>query len=380
LNIGGPSRHVLILTAGLRKRGYDAHLVVGRESPSEGSFLDLSREMGVDCLRLDTLGREIRWIADLRALWSLVKLMRALRPDILHTHTAKAGALGRVAARLTGVSIVLHTYHGHVLSRYFGRTRTAFYRGVERALAPLTNCLLAVSESVRRDLLDLGIGSACRIRVMPLGLELTPLSRDLPRGALRRLLHAPAGAPIIGAVGRLVPIKDMPTFLEAARRVSEAWPQARFVVVGDGEERSALENLCRRLGLGNAVLFSGWMNDMRDVFGDLDLVVNSSLNEGTPVALIEALAARRPVVATRVGGTPDLLENGRFGRLVAPADPEALAQAIVETLRAPEDARARTGEGHAHVLDRYNADRLIDDMDALYRELLTQRKRQGRAA
>lgn len=329
---------------------------------------------------LATLGREVRWISDFRSLLALMRMIRRFQPDILHTHTAKAGALGRVAAYLTGVPVVVHTYHGHVLNGYFGAIRTAFYRNIERALAPLTTCLLAVSESVRQDLLGLGVGAADRIRVMPLGLELTPLSGALPRGVLRRLSEAPADAPLVGVVGRLVPIKDLPTFLEAARRVRQEVPRARFVVVGDGVERAALEDRCRRLGMDRAVRFLGWMSDMRDVYGDLDLVVNSSLSEGTPVALIEALAAGRPVVATRVGGTPDLLENGRFGRLVAPVDPEALARAIVETLRAPDEARARAESGRAHVLGRHGANRLIDDMDALYRELLAERQKQGRAA
>jgi glycosyltransferase involved in cell wall biosynthesis len=172
-------------------------------------------------------------------------------------------------------------------------------------------------------------------------------------------------------VGRLVRIKDIPTFLEAARLVHNSMPDSTFALVGDGEERSLLEGQVDRLGLRNAVRFHGWRRDLAGVYGDLDVVVNSSRNEGTPVALIEALAAGRPVVATRVGGTPDLLRDGAYGRLVPPADPRALAEAILSVLADPAQARERAQAGRAHVLAQYDVGRLVEDVDHLYRELLT---------
>jgi glycosyltransferase involved in cell wall biosynthesis len=175
-------------------------------------------------------------------------------------------------------------------------------------------------------------------------------------------------------VGRLVPIKDVPTFLKAAALVRKALPACRFALVGDGEERSLLEEEVSRLGLAEAVSFCGWRRDIGAVYGDLDVVVNSSRNEGTPVALIEALAASRPVVATRVGGTPDLLGEGARGLLVPPGEAEALAAAILETLRSPEAARLRALAGRDHVLARHSLSRLIEDVDALYRELLAAKR------
>jgi glycosyltransferase involved in cell wall biosynthesis len=175
-------------------------------------------------------------------------------------------------------------------------------------------------------------------------------------------------------VGRLVPIKDVPTFLRAARIVRGEREDARFALVGDGEERPALEALCRELGLASAATFFGWKRDLAAVYGDLDVVVNASRNEGTPVALIEALAASRPVVATRVGGTPDLLGGGERGRLVPPGDPEALARAVLETLDQSEAARRRALAGREHVLARHSVDRLVRDVDALYRELRAAKK------
>ncbi len=373
LNVGGPSIHVILLAAGLRERGYETRLVVGQESPREGNLLELAAEKHVVCERLAGLGREVRPLADLLTLLRLVRVIRSYRPQIVHTHAAKAGVVGRVAARLSRVPIVVHTYHGHSLRGYFGPTRSAFYRRLEAGLAPLTDVLVAVSDSVRDDLVSLGVAPADRFRVVPLGLELERFRQPLPRGRLREEAGIPSEAPLVGAVGRLVPIKDIPTFLEAARQVRARRPDCHFAIVGDGSERAALESKSRDLGLDGSVRFFGWRRDLEAVFGDLDVVVNSSRNEGTPVSLIEALAAGRPVVATRVGGTPDLLRDGAHGSLVPPADPQALATAILQALEAPAEMPARARRGQAHVLAQHDIARLLDDIDALYRERMRAR-------
>ncbi len=373
LNIGGPSLHVILLTAGLRSLGYEPRLVVGKESPREGNMTALAVSKSVSCERMAGLGREIAPLQDLRALVGLARLMRSWRPAIVHTHTAKAGVLGRLAARAAGVPIVVHTYHGHVLRGYFSPAMTTVFRWLEARLARRTSALVAVSESVRQDLVALGVASAEKIRVIPLGLELAPLAGDLPRGALRREIGVGDEAPLVGMVGRLVPIKDVPTFLHAACLVRAQRPDVRFALVGDGEERPALEGLARELRLDGTVSFLGWRHDLAPVYGDLDVVVNASRNEGTPVALIEALAAARPVVATRVGGTPDLIGDDERGRLVPAGEPEALARAILETFTGAEAARRRALAGRDHVLARHSSQRLVRDVDALYRELRTRK-------
>jgi len=370
LNVGGPSIHVILLTAGLVAKGYKTRLVLGTEAPHEGNLLDLAAEKGVACEAMASLGREIRPLQDIRALFGLYRLMRAYRPQVVHTHAAKAGLLGRLAARAAGVPVIVHTYHGHVLKGYFGPAKTALFRLLETVMARMSDALVTVSPGVRRELVDLGVASAERFRIVPLGLELAALAGELPRGALRRAGGIPDDAPLIGMVGRLVPIKDVPTFLEAATKVRQVTPGARFSLVGDGEDRELLENRCAHLGLVEAVSFHGWRRDMPSVYGDLDVVVNTSRNEGTPVALIEALAAARPVVATRVGGTPDLLRDGAFGRLVPAGDASAVAEAILETLRDTAAARDRARAGQTHVLREHSAARLLADVDRLYRELL----------
>ena len=364
---------MILLAAGLKERAYETRLVIGQESPREGNMFELATAKGVGWTALPGLGREVRPWQDLRAFVGLYRLMREFRPEVVHTHTAKAGLMGRLAARAAGVPVVVHTFHGHVLRGYFGPVVTAFYRVLERRLAALSDVLVAVSEAVKQDLVSLGVADEAKIRVIPLGLDLEPLAGALPRGSLRAEAGFDAAAPLVGVVGRLAPIKDVDTFLHAALRVRERAPGARFSLVGDGEERGRLEAAAARLGLGRDVFFHGWRRDMAPVYGDLDVVVNSSRNEGTPVALIEALAAARPVVATRVGGTPDLLADGARGVLVPPGDPEALADAIVESLARREGALARARAGQAYVLAHHSSRRLIDDIDALYRELLARR-------
>jgi glycosyltransferase involved in cell wall biosynthesis len=365
---------VILLSARLQPLGYETRLVVGKESPREGSMLDFAVDKGVVCERMAGLGREIAPLSDLRALLGLHRVFRVWRPTIVHTHTAKAGLLGRIAARAARVPIVVHTYHGHVLRGYFSPAKTALFRWLETRLATFADSLVAVSESVKDDLVSLGIASREQIRVVPLGLDLRQLAGELPRGTLRREADIGGGVPFIGMVGRLVPIKDVPTFLRAASLVRERIREARFALVGDGEERPALEAECRRRGLDGAVTFFGWQSDLAAVYGDLDVVVNASRNEGTPVALIEALAAALPVVATGVGGTPDLLAGGSYGRLVPPGEPTALADAIVETLQQSEAARRRALAGREHVLERHSVARLVRDIDALYRDLLAAKK------
>lgn len=375
LNVGGPAVHVLLLTSGLARYGYETCLVVGREAPVEGNLSDLASQLGVSLTTLPALGREIEVFGDGRALLSLTRLMRRFRPQIVHTHTAKAGVLGRLAALVAGRPLTVHTFHGHVLRGYFGPARTALYRLIERLLARVSDVLIAVSPAVKADLVALGVAGPEKIRVVPLGLDLEPLARPLSRGALGSEAGFPPDAALVGIVGRLVPIKDVDTFLRAVPIVRERLAAARFSVVGDGECRAALEEAACHLGLQGIVHFHGWRRDLEAVFGDLDVVVNCSRNEGTPVALIEAMAAGRPVVATAVGGTPDLLGGGRRGILVEPGDPAALAAGILEVLSRPEEARARAEAARDHVLRAHSATRLYEEIDGLYRELLATRGR-----
>jgi glycosyltransferase involved in cell wall biosynthesis len=311
---------------------------------------------------------------DVRALRQILAVIRDVRPHIVHTHTAKAGFLGRAAARLGGVPIVVHTYHGHVLSGYYGPLMNQALRRMEQALAWTTDRLVAVSDRVRDDLVRFGVARHDRITVIPLGLDLAPfLEADRLRGEFRAEIGLPAGTPLVGIVGRIFPIKNHRLFLDAAARVGARHGDARFVVVGDGSLRPEIERRAIELGIGARVIFTGWRQDLARICADLDLLVVSSDNEGTPVSAIEAMAAGRPVVATRVGGLVDLIEDGRTGRLVPPRDPAALAEAMGALIDDPA-ARAAMGEvARRSAAERFRAERLVEDVERLYDELVAER-------
>ena len=374
LNVGGPAIHATLLNERLDPARYDARLVAGVEAADEGGYLELHGRQPDRFVRLPDLGPAIDARRDLRAGRALLRMVREFRPHVVHTHTAKAGALGRIAAVLGRVPVVVHTYHGHVLEGYFSPVKTKIFLGVERTLARVTHQLVAVSDQVRRDLLALGIGRPDRFSVVPLGFDLAPFATaDRVRGRLRQELGVAAGVPLVGIVARLVPIKAHEVFVAAAARVAARWPDARFVVVGDGECREAIAARIADADLEARTHLLGWRGDLPEIYADLDVVALSSRNEGSPVALIEAMASGRAVAATRAGGVPDVVVHGETGCLVAVDDDQALAAAIDGLLADPE-RRARLGAaGRARVLTTYGADRLLADVDRLYTRLIAER-------
>lgn len=371
MNIGGPAVHVVLLNDRLDCDRYDSLLVTGTEGASEGSLRDLAVARRLRLAVLPELGREIALGSDLRTLYQLYRLMRRERPQIVHTHLAKAGFVGRIAARLAGVPIVLHTFHGHTFRGYFSPAKTRVFLLLERFCARLSSRIITISARLRDEIAGFGVASPERIAIIPLGFELEPFaSQRRGGGDFRRSLGLGSDAKLVAAVGRLVKIKNIPLFLDAAALVGRRLPEARFVLVGDGELRRELEERVEAMGLAEAVIFAGWRRDLPAVYADLDAVVISSDNEGTPASLIEAMAAGCPVVATRVGGVPDLVADGETGRVVPPGDAAALAGAILDLFGEPErTARmARLAQGRA--LERHHAGRLVADVDRLYRELL----------
>ena len=372
LNIGGPAIHVTNLTAGLDPRRFESLLVTGTENPGEGSLLDAALRRGIRPIVIpEIVGEASLKPRDLKALVALYRLMRTERPQIVHTHTAKAGFLGRLAARLAGVPIVLHTYHGHVLHGYYSPMKSRLLRRMERVLARMTDRIIAVSEQVQADLVRYGVANHEKISVVPLGFDLGPfLNNAADRGALQREMGLGNGERLVGIVGRVFPIKNHRLFLEAAARVAAEEGDARFVVVGDGILRPEMEEHVQRLGIADRVFFTGWRHDLPRIYPDLDVLVVSSRNEGTPVSAIEAMASGRPVVATRVGGLPDLIDDGKTGVLVPSEDAPALAAAILRVLRDPDTAHRMGEAARAQVRDRFRTERLIADLERHYMELL----------
>jgi glycosyltransferase involved in cell wall biosynthesis len=375
LNIGGPALHVAYLTAGLADRGYDTTLVAGTVGRGEESMAGVADRRGVRVETLEELHREIAPIRDLRAILQLARVIRRERPTILHTHTAKAGAVGRIAALLAGDArppIVVHTFHGHVLRGYFSPLATLAFRTLERLLARMTTALVAVSPEVRDDLVRLGVAPASKFIVVRLGIELgerVGLDNEARRET-RRLMGLGPDAFVVGWVGRMTAVKRTDDVVRALRELVDLGVDAYVCLVGDGPDREHLEVLAHELGVIKRCLFVGYQDDVARFYNAIDVLLLPSVNEGTPVSVIEALAAERPAVATDVGGIPDVVRDGVDGYLVGVGQPAALAARLAELAGDPE-RRARMGaEGRARVMERYSVDRLVDDIDRLYRSLL----------
>lgn len=368
LNVGGPATHVMLLAARLCPLGYETRLIAGRPGVSEGNMETLRPVHGVSPRIVPSLGRELG-LRDVSAFVDLIGVLRSFRPLIVHTHLSKAGALGRLAARAARVPVVVHTFHGNVLSGYFDPVRTGAFLRVERALARITDKVVAISPGQADEIATRGIARGDKVAVIPLGLDLTPFLGAVP-GRLRAELDVGPDVPIIALVARLVPIKGVDLFLGAAARVVRSGRKAVFVVIGDGEERVRLEAEVRTRGLATAVRFLGWRADLPGIYADADVVALTSHNEGMPVSLIEALAAGRAVVGTSVGGVPELLGGSTRGLLVPPGDEARFAQAIVRLLDEPS-LRASLGRaGHDYVFPEFDIATLVGRMDALYRGLL----------
>jgi len=369
MNIGGPAQHVALLTAALNGSDFHSTLVTGAIGPEEGDMTDYARARGVEPVIIPRIQREISPKDDLIALAALRRLMRQMQPDVVHTHTAKAGLLGRLAAASTGVPTIVHTFHGHTFWGYFGPAKTRFFIHLERLMARFSKVILTISERLRQDLICFRIAPPDRIRVVPLGLELAHFSEsESLRGAFRRELGISTDSPLVGIIGRLVPIKNHALFLEAARRVVGDLPDVHFVIVGDGECRDELEALADQLGLARRVSFTGWRRDLPTIYADLDALVVSSHNEGTPVSVIEGMAAGVPVVATAVGGVPDLLRDGLLGALMPSGDAHALADAIGAAVREPNVRQI--ADAREWALANYSVERLVQDTRTLYTALV----------
>jgi glycosyltransferase involved in cell wall biosynthesis len=368
LNIGGPAIHAILLTSALDDGVlFSSTLVAGTTAPHEGDMLELAWARAVAPVLLPALGREISPLDDLVSLATMVRLARQLRPDVVHTHMAKAGTVGRLAARICGVPLVVHTYHGHVFHGYFGPTRTRLFLTIERALGMATNRIIVVGNGQRDEIASYRVAPLKKLVPIRLGLELDQfLEAEQVRGQLRRELGISATVPLVGIVARLVPIKAHEVFLQAATRIRAAMPATRFLIVGDGERRAELETMASAMGLSDAVEFLGWRRDLAHIYADLDVVALSSRNEGSPVALIEALAAARPVVSTAVGGVPEVVVDAETGLTVPPGDPRAFAEAVLSLLRDPARAERLGAAGRRHVYPRYDSSRLVDDVRRLY--------------
>jgi len=367
MNVGGPARHVTILTTRFAPE-FDSVLLTGEPEQREGSLLQEAVHAGAHVVQVPRLRRPLSPVADMLALIWLFGYFRRERPAIVATHTAKAGTLGRLAAAIAGVPVIIHTFHGHVLDGYFGRLSTSFFLFVERFLGRLTTQFIAISPEIAADLDRMGIGRG-KTTVVRLGLDLDQLTSH-QGGRLRSDLGVPPNAPLVGIVGRLVPIKAHDLFLASAAMVAVTRPDVHFAIVGDGELRDQLGDEVSRAGLSDRVHFAGWRDDLAEVYADLDIVVCCSRNEGTPVSVIEACAACRPVIGTTVGGMTDIIADGVNGLLIPAGDARALSEATLDLIADPNRRAAMGTSGRQMVLERYGSGRMVSELKLVYGRLV----------
>jgi glycosyltransferase involved in cell wall biosynthesis len=363
LNVGGAAVQVLELAAGQRRRGHDVLVVHGELAEDEESMAYRAAELNVPDQYVPALGRELSLRRDWVAISAVRRLIRARRPDVLHTHAAKAGAVGRIAALLAGGArprARVHTFHGHVLRGYFDPRRERVFTLAERLLARTTSALVAVSPEVRDDLVALGVAPTDRFAVIPYGF-------DFPQPSITA---GQRDGFVIGYSGRLTAIKRPLDLVRALVGVVERGVDATLVVVGDGEERDDAERRAAELGVADRCRFTGYQRDMAPWYGSFDTFCLPSASEGTPVAAIEALAAGVPVVATRVGGTPAVVDDGETGFLVPVGDVTGMADRLAELAGDPQRRIEMGRLGAERMRERYGIERMVDDVERLYERLL----------
>jgi glycosyltransferase involved in cell wall biosynthesis len=373
LNIGGPAIHTLLLTREMAALEYRTVLVAGSCEPEDGDMSYLLQ--AADPVRwLPELSRSVQPWRNLKALWRLWRLLRRERPVIVHTHTAMAGCLGRLAAVLSGAPIIIHTFHGNSLNEYFSRFRAGVFRRVEQLLARFTDALCVVSPQQARELsAKFHVAPAHKFHVVPLGLELDDYFG----------LRPPTGTgPLtVGWFGRMVPVKNIELLAATIETALQRSPDMRFVIAGDGPDRSALSGLLERYG--GRVEWLGWQREILPAMARCDVVLQTSRNEGTPVALIQGMAAARPFVSTAVGGVVDMV-SGNAARatggarwyangVLTESDATTLAD-VLEALAQDRTLVSRMGRaGRAFASRKYRKETLVENVDALYRELLNKK-------
>lgn len=375
LDMGGSAQNTLLTCLGLDSEHYRVTLVKGSTLESkmtrkELTALDRNLESalrrGVKVIVVPSLVRRLSPWHDLKAFLALLWHTRRLRPDIIHTHTSKAGLLGRVAAWLAGVPVVVHTAHGHVFSGHFGPLFSRFFLLVERLLAKITDHLVALTPGEAEDYVDLGVMPPDKISVVPSGIDLRRfVDARIDRFRKRQELGLPHEALAVGFVGWLLPVKGLSFLLQAMPGILAEHPASLLVLIGKGDDEVRLRGLANSLGLNGRVLFLGWRPDVEEVLPCLDVLALPSLNEGMGRVLVEAMAAGVPIVASRVGGIPDLIRDGANGLLVPPADSGALRQAI-STLLGDEPRRRRMAARGKGICSQYSAEGMVNQISDLY--------------
>ncbi len=383
LNIGGPTFNAGYLTKYLEP-DYETLLVAGQKDEAEASSDFIIKDLGLKPVYIPDMYRAINPLNDRKAYRHLRQLIREYQPDIVHTHAAKAGALGRLAAIHENVPVVLHTFHGHVFHSYFNPIKTQVFLRIERYLAKRSSRIIAISRLQKQELGEVfKVAPLDKIEQVPLGFNLARFQEGIAekRITFRKKYQLADDEIAIGIIGRLAPVKNHPLFLQALKQVlGQTDKKVRAFIIGDGEEREALETLAEELSIPFAtekdlsqpqpLTFTSWIREIDVANAGLDAVVLCSLNEGTPVSLIEAQAANKPIISTRVGGIEDVVKEGETALLSDSGDVNGFAQNLLQLIETEGMLQQMGRDGAAYVMERYSYQRLVSDMKELYDRLL----------
>ena len=382
---GGPSLNALYLTKYLSSE-FETLLVVGEKEDHEQNAYFLAEEMGITPEFIPDMGRSIDPLKDYKAYKKVQKIIKDFKPDIVHTHAAKPGAVGRLAASSLKVPAIVHTYHGHVFHSYFGRLKTNFIINAERYLAKKTHALIAISDQQKTELTeDFRIADKTKFKVIPLGFELKKFSesQEEKRKKFRQEFVLADDEIAIGIIGRLVPIKNHNLFLDGINYVLKTTSKKiKAFIIGDGETRQALEDKAEKLKIpfsedhdpNASLIFTSWRKDIDVINAGLDIITLTSLNEGTPVSLIEAQAANKPIVSTRVGGISDIVLENETALLSGVHDVTSFQENLLRLVEYDELRNSFEKKGAGHVQKKFSVERLANDMAGLYYELLSKEK------
>lgn len=371
-DIGGAQNHVQDIVTNLTNGTFQPFVICGLG----GDFDAKLRALGVETFKIKSLDKKINFCKDLKTLLELIRVLKEIRPEIVHTHSSKAGLLGRIAAKLCGVPVILFTAHGFVFHEFMSKAKYQFYLHLEKLAGLITDQIIAVSEMDKAKAINNNVISSQKIQTIHNGIdvELFEPEPDFDTETLRGQLNVDKYDMLIGLVGRLVEEKGIPYFIEAARIVCQTYPKTKFVLVGDGLLRSSLEELVDLKYLSNNFIFTGVREDVKVILSAIDIVVFSSIKEGLPLALLEALAMEKPVVSTMAGGIPEVITSGKNGLLAPIGDSDILAEAIMTLI---EDCNLRESVGKAGritVCNRFSLTQMVQATEKLYLNLLHKKK------
>ncbi len=386
LIIGGPSKNAVYLTRYMQP-DFETMLVIGGKEDHEQDADFLATANNIDPTCISEMKRPISPASDWAAYNKLKKLIKEFKPDIVHTHAAKSGALGRLAAKHCNVPVIVHTFHGHVFHSYFNSLKTNFFIRTERYLAGMSDAIVAISDVQKKELSgDFRIASADKFRVIPLGLDLDNFitDQDKKRNRFRSEFNLDDETIAIGIIGRIVPVKNHSLFLKALKYVLDNSNQKiKAFIIGDGESRNAMEQLATELDINftkhsdsdhtHPLVFTSWRTDVDTICAGLDIIALTSLNEGTPVSLIEAQAAGRPIVSTRVGGIADVVIENKTALLSYITDERTFCNNLLRLVNDSTLRQQFSNAGQHHVLNKFSYQRLVADMSSLYHDLLSRK-------